>query len=564
MSAVWPTAPAAAHTPPAPTPALSLPFRWVRSPALLLTLCSLWLALADNPALWRELNALSILNAPGGRVFAGSLGLSVAAMLVLLGCLFAWRWTFKPVLIVLLLVAAVGCHFMWTYGVSIDASMLTNALQTNPREAADLMSWRMLLTVLGLGVLPAVLVWRWPVRYGRWPRRAGHNLLIALVAVLVLAATMLASYQPLASNWRNHKQLRYLINPLSTVYAAGWLAAQPLRRPPGPLQAIGLDAQLAPPLARPPLVMLVIGETGRAGNFGLNGYARDTTPELARENVASFRNAWSCGTSTAASLPCMFSHLGRQGFEARSGNFENLLDVLQRSGLAVLWLDNQSGCKGVCDRVPSASTAALNDPQLCPVGPCLDGMLVKDLDARLAALPAERRARGVVLVLHQMGSHGPAYAERSPQAYKRFAPECTGNDLQHCTREAIVNAYDNSIAYTDHVLASAIGWLKTQTTPYDPAMLYVADHGESLGENNLYLHGLPYAVAPDVQKHVPWITWLSPGFEARHGLTAACLRTQADVRITHDALFHTVLGLAGVRTSLYARALDAYAPCSAS
>ncbi len=556
MSAVWP------RDATAPRARLASAWAWLRTPTGLLTLASLWMAAATNAALWRELRALSILGAPGGLAFAGTLGVATAAILVLLGSLLTWRWTFKPLLIMLLLVAAVGCHFLWHYGIAIDASMLTNVLQTDPHEAADLMSWPLVLTVGGLGVLPALLVWRTPLQYGRWPRRAGHNLLLAVLALLVLGATLMANYQPLASNWRNHKQLRYLINPLSTVYAAGALAAQPLRQPPGPLQAIALDAHLAAPTGRPPLLMLVLGETGRSGNFGLNGYGRDTTPELAHENVASFRNAWSCGTSTAASLPCMFSHLGREGFQARTGNDENLLDVLQRAGLAVLWLDNQSGCKGVCARVPHAETAALQDPLLCSDGQCLDGILLKDLDTRIAALPAERRARGVVLVLHQMGSHGPAYARRSPPSAKRFSPECIGNDLQQCTREAIVNAYDNSIVYTDHVLASAIGWLKSQTALYDPAMLYVADHGESLGENNLYLHGLPYAIAPDVQKHVPWITWLSPGFQARSGVAMDCLRTQAEVRITHDQLFHSMLGLAGVKTRVYQPRLDAYASCA--
>ena len=556
MSAVWPAEVTA------PRALAANAKSWLRTPTLVLVLGSLWMAGATNAALWHELRALSILGAPGGLAFAGTLGLATASILVLLGSLLTWRWTFKPLLIVLLLVAAAGSHFMGRYGIAIDASMLTNVLQTDPHEAADLMSWQLLLVVGGLGVLPALLVWRWPLQYGRWPRRAGHNLLLAVLALLVLGATLLANYQPLASHWRNHKQLRYLVNPLNTVYAAGWLAAQPLRQPPGPLQAIALDAHLAAPAGRPPLLMLVLGETGRSGNFGLNGYGRDTTPELARENVASFRNAWSCGTSTAASLPCMFSHLGREGFAARTGNYENLLDVLQRAGLAVLWLDNQSGCKGICARVPQAETAALQDPLLCSDGQCLDGILLKDLDARIAALPAERRARGVVLVLHQIGSHGPAYARRSPPSAKRFGPECTGNDLQTCTRETIVNAYDNSIVYTDHVLASAIGWLKSQASQYDPAMLYVADHGESLGENNLYLHGLPYAIAPDVQKHVPWITWLSPGFQARSSVSMDCLRTQADLRFTHDHLFHSVLGLTGVQTQVYQRALDAYAGCA--
>jgi lipid A ethanolaminephosphotransferase len=212
--------------------------------------------------------------------------------------------------------------------------------------------------------------------------------------------------------------------------------------------------------------------------------------------------------------------------------------------------------------VPTVNTAASQDPALCAGGECLDGVLLQDLDARLAGLPAGQRARGVVLVLHQMGSHGPAYAARSPAAFKRFLPECTSSNLPDCELQAIRNGYDNSIAYTDHVLAGAIGWLR-QRDDYDTALVYVADHGESLGENNLYLHGLPYAFAPDVQKHVPWITWLSPGFERRGGAGLDCLRARADHRLTHDHLFHSVLGLLQVETRAYRRELDAYAGCSA-
>jgi lipid A ethanolaminephosphotransferase len=125
--------------------------------------------------------------------------------------------------------------------------------------------------------------------------------------------------------------------------------------------------------------------------------------------------------------------------------------------------------------------------------------------------------------MHQMGSHGPAYSQRTPAAFKKFMPECTSSHLPDCSSEQLRNAYDNTIAYTDHVLGSAISWLR-QRTDYDGALLYVADHGESLGENNLYLHGLPYSIAPDVQKHVPWVTWLSPGFEQDSGATTCSTR----------------------------------------
>ena len=160
-----------------------------------------------------------------------------------------------------------------------------------------------------------------------------------------------------------------------------------------------------------------------------------------------------------------------------------------------------------------------------------------------------------------MGSHGPAYFKRVPTAAKRFLPECSSNALQDCSGEQLVNAYDNTIAYNDQFLAQAIGWLQQREASNDTALLYVSDHGESLGESNLYLHGLPYAIAPDLQKRVPWITWLSPGFAQHQHLDVACLRGRADAEISHDNYFHSVLGLLDVRSSVYQPALDAYAAC---
>lgn len=515
---------------------------------------SAWLATAANLPLWQALRHLGLLDAPGGWLLAAALAAAIAATLTALLSLLAWRWTLKPVLLLLLGIAAAGAYFMQAYGIVIDPGMLHNVFETDRQEARALWTPALFLTLLLLAGVPAAWVLRRPVAYAPWLRQAGRNLGMAAAGVLAAVLVVLAAFQPLASTMRNHKPLRYLMNPLNSLYAVGFHAAQPWRRDRSGLQAVGEDARLLDTSKPPVLLVLVLGETGRSGNFGLNGYARDTTPELVAAGATGWRNAWSCGTSTAESVPCMFSPLGKEGFEARRREHENLLDVLQRAGLAVLWLDNQSGCKGVCERVPHAT--------ICPKGECQDERLLEGLDDRLAALPAERRARGVVLVLHQMGSHGPDYAARSPAAFKRFTPECGSVQLQDCTQAQLVNAYDNSIAYTDHVLGATIRWLKTRED-YAGAMVYVADHGESLGENNLYLHGMPYALAPDVQKHVPWVTWLSPAFEQRSGMSAECLRSRADLRLTHDHYFHSVLGLAQVGTSAYQPALDAYAACAA-
>jgi lipid A ethanolaminephosphotransferase len=540
-----------------------------RNPVALLAAVSLWLATVGNWALWRELGRLGQLQSVGGYAFALAFACIIFGALCTLGAILAWRLSIKPALVFVCLAAAFGMHFMLSYGVVIDTTMIVNVLQTDPRETRDLLNWKMLFTVLAVAGLPSLWLWRQKVQRVPWPRQALRNLVFGIAAFIVMVVALGLSFQTFSSNMRNHTQLRYLINPLNSLYALGNLATKPLRKGPMPMTKLGEDAKLgasyALPANKPPLMVLVLGETARVGNFGINGYTRQTTPELAAlatsERMVSLRNAWSCGTSTATSLPCMFSHLGKEGFESRNANYENLVDVLQRAGLAVLWLDNQSGCKGLCDRIPDVTTSGLKNPQLCPSGECFDAIMLDKLDERIAALSAAQRAKGVVVVMHQMGSHGPAYYKRVPPAFKKFTPECASNALQDCSREQVVNSYDNTIAYTDHFLAATIKWLKARESVAHPVMVYVSDHGESLGENNIYLHGLPYAIAPDVQKRVPWITWLSGGFAARSKVDTACLASRADTRFTHDSYFHSVLGLLDVKTSVYRRDLDLYAPC---
>jgi len=261
----------------------------------------------------------------------------------------------------------------------------------------------------------------------------------------------------------------------------------------------------------------------------------------------------------------MFSPLGREAFVSRSEDYENLLDVAQAAGLAVLWLDNQSGGKGVCDRVHHAQAIeGLNAEQrkaLCDGGECSDEAMLVGLDARIAALPEAQRARGVLLVLHQMGSHGPAYYKRSRPEQKKFGPECRTEVLSDCDQQALLDAYDNSIVATDAFLARTVDWLQTRSAHDDTGLFYVSDHGESLGEYGLFLHGMPYAIAPDVQKHVPMVTWFSKPLRQRLGLSEACLRKELDAPLTHDNLYATVLSALDVRSPSYRRALDALASC---
>ena len=532
-------------------------------PVWVAVLSSLWLASVGNFALWQQVHQLPEVAGFRGLAFGVGFGAIIAAAIsVVLSC-FNWRGVLKPVLTVFFLSAASGAYFMVSYGIVIDSTMITNVIQTDTKEALDLLNWRMLISLLLLGILPSWMVWKTPLKTLRFSQAVISNTLTSVASLIVIVAALLAIFQDFSSIMRNHTQLRYLVNPLNSYYAIGMVAAKPFQRDNKTLLPIGRDAQLAAQKAndKPPLLLLVLGETARMGNFGVNGYERNTTPELAKENIISLKGVMSCGTSTATSVPCMFSHLGKEEFEARQNNYESLIDVLQHAGLAVLWIDNQSGCKGVCERVPQALTKELKHPSLCKDGECFDEIMLQQLDERIQALPAERRAKGVVVVMHQMGSHGPAYFKRVPASFKTFTPECTDTSLSQCDRAQIINAYDNTIVFTDHFLSGVIHWLKTQDKTSTPAMLYVSDHGESLGENNLYLHGLPFAMAPEVQKHVAMIGWLSSSFERWSGVSTACLKQQRDRALSHDHLFHSVLGAMSVQTSVYQAERDLFVAC---
>ena len=527
-------------------------------------LASLWLASICNIALWVALWRLPEITGFQGLVFLLGFFAFIAGLQTAFLSIFAWRWTLKPVIGFCLIAGALGAYFMLTYGVVIDKGMMVNVLQTDVHESKELLSLRLILAITFMAILPIGLMWRAEIKRAPFFSQLKSNLATLVIACLVAVAAVMLTFQSMASVMRNHKQIRFMINPLNSVYALGLIAREPFIQMKLPTVKIGEDAQRGASWtanSKPLLLILVVGETARAANFSLNGYERNTNPELSQENVISFKQAYSCGTSTAASVPCMFSHLGRVDYGKRDANYENLLPVLKRAGMAVLWRDNNAGCKGVCSKDDEQNMQHLSVQGICTAQECLDEILLQQLDAKVAALLKGNKARGAVIILHQMGSHGPAYHLRSPKAFKIFLPECETNTLQSCTQEQVINAYDNTILYTDHFLALTVQWLKARSGRFDTAMLYMSDHGESLGENNTYLHGLPYMIAPDVQKHIPMIAWLSPQMEQRTGVSMECLREQQEKPLSHDNLFHSVLGVLDIQTNVYRRERDLFAPC---
>lgn len=526
------------------------PPRWTISASVetLLLGASLFWAVAVNQRFF----AGALAGHPGSNLgFTLALGLALVALHFLLLAPFATRHTVKPLLALMFVATAFAAHYMNRLGVYLDPSMLRNVLRTDVREASELFTLSLVPDLLLLAVLPLVVLWRVRIvpRAG-WSSALGVRIASIGIAAALLVGTVVAQYQPLASLMRNQHDLRYLITPANYLWSLASVFGRDARAS-GPKKVLGADARPGPSWktdTRPRVVVFVVGETARAANWGLDGYARQTTPQLASLPVVPFRDVTSCGTNTEVSVPCMFSAQGRRHYDEDTiRGSESLLNLLARAGVGVRWRDNQSGCKGVCDGVPTETAAAVAPPALCPGGACLDEALLSGLDDWLNKVEGRQ-----ILVLHQLGNHGPAYFRRYPPEFERFKPACRDEDLRNCSREQIVNAYDNALLYTDHVLATLVRTLQAHADRVDATMVYVSDHGESLGENNFYLHGLPYAIAPQEQKKVPMVVWANNGGP----LDTACLARKAAEPASHDNLFHLMLGLLDVQTSLYEPEMD--------
>jgi len=465
------------------------------------------------------------------------------------------------VLIAMVMIAAVCGYFTDAYGTIFDTNMLINSIQTDQGEAMGLMSLSFFIRVFLLGVIPAVIIAK--IRIKRVPlRRALWQKALTLTSSIALMAVCLLPFgDQYATFFRQHKMVRSYANPITPIYSVIKLGTDyidELRRP-DTLTLHATDAKRITPTAgtsaaKPKLMVFVVGETVRADHIALNGYKRDTTPLLASQpNIYSFRNATSCGTSTAYSVPCMFSYANRENYDYNTADYnENVLDTLNKQGVKVVWRDNNSSSKGVANRVTfeDFKTPDVNpncDEECRDIG-MLDGFdtLVKSD----TGVTADGSAKDTLILLHQMGNHGPAYYKRYPKEFEEYKPVCMTNELAKCDDQSVINAYDNAIRYTDYFLNNVINTLKKYEQDYDVVMVYISDHGESLGENNIYLHGMPYAIAPDAQKQVPVIIW-SP---TSNNIDKSSLISTINQPVSHDFITPTLLNFFGITTDEVAAA----------
>jgi len=531
------------------------------SPILLTLGVSLFFAAFCNQAFWQAASGTTGTTGMADTLSPGFLASLFVVIVLLINLLFsmvAFRYLFKPVLITVLLVSSLVAYFMDHYGVMIDMPMMRNVFETNPAEIIDLLGFGLLKYLLLLGIIPSLIVYRTRITYQPFKGELLRKSAVVAVSLGLLAgihAAYSAEYKALLKHQRN---VRYVVNPISYLVSLEKylqvVAHKTVIRP------VGVDARLIVPAGgqrKHKLLVVVVGETARARDFSLNGYSRNTNPLLSKDDVIYFKNVSSCGTSTAISVPCMFSHLGREHYSREVANsYENLLDVMSHAGIKVFWRDNNHGCKGVCSRVETEEMPHYHLDSYCKDRECVDEILLYKLQEHVRDADHD-----MVIILHQLGSHGPAYYKRYPGEFRAFTPTCDTNQLTECTQAAIRNTYDNTILYTDYILDRVIGLLKDNSARFNTAMIYVSDHGESLGENGQYLHGAPYPVAPETQTHVPLVVWLSPEMSGSTDVDTACLRQHAGQHYSHDNLFHSVLGLMGVSTQDYDSGRDIFSGC---
>ncbi|MBN2808444.1 MAG: phosphoethanolamine--lipid A transferase [Deltaproteobacteria bacterium] len=539
-------------------------FSWKGNPVLVALLAALLLATVYNLTFWQQLLSLPDISVTANAGFLIGTGIVISGIFFAFLSLCSYRYLFKTVLILAFFLTASISYFSLKYGTVIDYNMISNILETDIQEARELFSPAFALHLLFFAGLPTLILARTRITWKNPLRQLAANLLAVAGTLLVVGAAIYLNYSSFALIGRQHKSLRMYINPTYALYSVEkyyriqHIAAQTVA-------AIAEDAVLTADGEegkRKLLGIFVVGESARAREFTLNGYERETNPCLARQKAVSFSEAYSSGTSTAESLPCMFSHLTRENYSVKkAAGYENVLDILHRLGIDVLWRDNNSSSKGVALRVNYEKISAKVVPDAESLGLAhgdeyFDEALLYHLQEYIDRSPHDN----ILIVLHQKGSHGPAYYKRYPEKFRRFTPEYMSNTPQNSTRDELINAYDNTILYTDYFLAQTIELLKKNADNYDTFLFYMSDHGESLGENGIYLHGLPYFMAPDEQRHIAAVTWLSESTARHHHIDMTALADGRNQPISHDYIFHSLLGIFGVKSIIYDPGLDLFHP----
>jgi lipid A ethanolaminephosphotransferase len=527
----------------------------------LIVLTSIYLALVCNlPFLFRATSAITQ-TGEYSLIFLLSVPVFLICLIVIVNSLIGIGKALKPVLIINIVLSTFLLYATATYGTVFDYSMIQNGIETDSAEAFSYCNISLLLFVIIVGGIPALAIFYTKTQTVSWGQSLKNRSgLIALHSILIIliASFFYANY---AAVGRNNRELLGYVTPYKFIDASIKYLDHRYFSTPLPFTILDSGPLLITEHDNANVTILVVGETARAQNFSLNRYSHDTNRYTNNSGIVSFSEVSSCGTATAVSLPCMFSRLDRKTYNNRDASAQqNLLDIAKAAGMDVLWVDNNNGsCKGVCSRINSIDIDTGKSNPLCDGEYCLDEALLSPLQHKLNNLTA----KNTLIVLHMMGSHGPTYYKRYPQDKKLFLPDCQRSDIQHCSEQEVINTYDNTIAYTDFVLSKIIGSLEQleRASTVKTSMLYISDHGESLGEKGVYLHGLPYAFAPEEQTHVPMLFWQNKSLVKN---ADDCIESVSGEPISHDNLFDIILGVTSVSSNQYIESRDVLAKCRAT
>lgn len=480
--------------------------------------------------------------------FLLSVPIFLLSLSFIIQCFVAFRWITKPLLILLVLISSLIFYSTVTYGIVFDYGMIQNTFETDRAEALSYVNFSACVFFIILGILPSILIAKVKLSYstfmGELLSRA--KLISGSFATIFLIAIVF--YSSYASIGRNNRDLIGYLTPYALIDSTVKYANRNYLYPPLKFTLLDTSPIISSPNNTKSITVLVLGETARAQNFSLNGYDKPTNNQTKDLGVVSFKDVTSCGTATAVSVPCMFSRLNKENYEKRVATAQqNAIDLIHLAGAEVIWISNNNGsCKGVCARVKTEKISINSNKPLCDGEYCFDEVLVEALRNKLHSLKSDN----TLIVLHMIGSHGPTYYRRYPKNKRVFSPDCQRSDIQNCSQEELVNTYNNTIAYTDLVLSEIITELAALSNKNNiqTSMIYVSDHGESLGESGVYLHGLPYAFAPEEQTKVPLIYW---GDQLHHQAKLDCLMDISEQPISHDNVFDILLAEMQVKSKVY-------------
>lgn len=441
---------------------------------------------------------------------------------------FLSRLVGKILLVLFFLINAVAVYFINTYSVIIDESMIGNVLNTNYSESSSFFSIKLVLYVVFLGILPSIFIIK-----AKIITVTVKKFLVSISLTLLFLLTLAFAN---ASNWlwidKNSKTLGGLAMPWSYAVNIPLFYIHQFKK--NEKEILLPDATIKDD--QKSVVILVIGESARSENFSLYGYPKNTNPLLSKIPNVSHFNATSDATYTTAGVKSIVEH------ENTDELYEILPNYLYRNNVDVIWRTTNWGEPPV--HIKNYQNREDLMPNCKGDGCDYDGILLSGLKEQILASKKNK----ILIVLHTSTSHGPTYSKKYPAQFEIFKPVCNSVELGNCSHTELVNAYDNTIVYTDYLLANVIEDLK-QLQEYKSAMIFVSDHGESLGENNLYMHGLPRSIAPKQQYEIPFIVWTSDN---------SARQMKPNKILTQNYVFHSVLNFLNIQSPIYKEQMNIF------